>query len=413
MNTMEQCKKFEGASETAVRLMLRYPWFMGLYYSMNLYELPGDGPYTTLCTNGVSMWIHRGFWDQLNRDQRMTAVAHEMGHKMYLHTTRCGDRNKFVWNIAGDHRINLDLVASGFTPLENLTINGKPWSWCCDKKYADDAKWTTEAIYDDIYKELEKKCGKGGDVGDMAKDIIGDAFDIGDFGRAPDGSKDETEGAGGKDESPEQFEQRVRKELRESEQQAKIAGNCPAWMKRMIANADNIKVNWFDVLEQFMRALVIADYSWARFSRREWVKTGVLSPDMYTPAMGGVVLFVDCSGSTSSLMGMFLSHFKDIIEQVKPKWVDVRYFETQVNHSLDERFERGDVDVKIQPYGGGGTAVHWLADEIEALEEKPEVALVLTDMYVGDMGREPDLPVVWLSASDIVEAKYGSVISIR
>src|SRR6266566_731731 len=142
---MNTCKPF-AAGETAVRMMLRYPWFMGLYYSMQLYE-DADMPMKTLATNGVSIWIDPTFWGQLSRDHRMTAIAHEMGHKMLLHMTRRGDRNPFMWNIAGDHVINLMLKESGFAPLAGLTINGNPWSWFCDDKYKG---WTTERVDDDI-----------------------------------------------------------------------------------------------------------------------------------------------------------------------------------------------------------------------------------------------------------------------
>jgi predicted metal-dependent peptidase len=400
---------------------------MGLYYSMTLFEETSD-MVPTAATNSTSMWINPNFWNQLTRDQKMTVIAHEVGHKMYLHSTRRGDRHPLIWNIAGDHRINLDLMESGFVSLADLTIDGEPWSWICDPKYNSPQPWTTEAIYEDVYQQADTECRKryGKGLKGMQQDIeaaitewaekkIGDARDLVDFGNAPDGTKEDSSESGGKGETVKDFEFRVGKELRESEAIGKMRGNCPAWMKRAIAVADHAKVNWFDVLEQFMRALSIADYSWSRFSRREFVKTGIIAPDTWQPAMGGVVMFIDCSGSIGqATLGLFSKHMKDIFEQVKPKWVEVRYFETMVHHSHDQRFERGDLEIaELDPIGGGGTAVSWLAAECEGLEEKPEVCLVLTDMYVGDMGREPEMPVIWLSTTDISTASYGTVINIK
>jgi predicted metal-dependent peptidase len=418
-------KHFAEAQNTSVRLMLRFPWLMGLYYSMTIFEETSD-LVPTLATNGTSMWVNPHFWHQLDRDQKMTAFAHEVGHKMYLHPSRRGDRDPIVWNIAGDHRINLDLVESGFKPLQDMTIDGKPWSWFCDAKYNDPKPWTTEAIYEDVYQQLEDQCKKqtgmsmkelAEAVADAAARAIGQAGDLVDFGNTPNGTPEDSSstGTGRGAETLKDFEFRVGKELRESEQVGQMAGNCPAWMKRAIAVADHQKVNWFDVYEQYLKAMTIADYSWSRFSRREFVKTGVISPDVYQPAMGGMKFYIDCSGSIDAVtLGKFEKHVKDVLEQVKPKWVEISYFETVVHHSHDQRFERGEFEVmRLNPIGGGGTAVTWLKADLESMEEAPEVVTVLTDMHVGGMGREPDVPVIWLSTTDISTAAYGTVININ
>jgi predicted metal-dependent peptidase len=398
----DMCKKrFTGGSETAVRLMLRYPWFMVLYYSMTLYE---TDELPTLATNGVSMWVNPKFWNQLTRDQKMTAVAHELGHKMLLHPTRRGDRDHRTFNIAGDHVINLMLIESGFEPLKKLTIDGKDWNWHCDAKYKG---WSTEQVYDDLVKETEDK---GTDAGDG----LGAEGDLIDFGEAPDGEPDTTEGPGGtgKTETVEQFEQRIRKELKEAETMSKMQGNVPAWMERVLGNAEHSKVPWYEVLEQYIKTMHRAEYSWSRWSKRDFIRIGCLTPDMWQPAMGGMVVYVDCSGSCWSALDLFNKHFKDIVGEVKPQWIEVRYFQTEVMENLTHRFERGDFEVELRPGGGGGTSFKWLADDIDSMEEKPEVAIVLTDMY-GDFGRETDVPLFWASVSSVDVAPFGSVLQIN
>jgi hypothetical protein len=202
-------KPFTQSSETAVRLMLRFPWLMGLYYSMTLFEETSD-MVPTAATNSTSMWINPNFWNQLTRDQKMTVIAHEVGHKMYLHSTRRGDRHPLIWNIAGDHRINLDLMESGFVSLADLTIDGEPWSWICDPKYNSPQPWTTEAIYEDVYQQADTEChkryGKGikgvqqdieAAITEWAEKKLGDARDLVDFGNAPDGTKEDSSESGG------------------------------------------------------------------------------------------------------------------------------------------------------------------------------------------------------------------------
>ena len=437
----EDCKPFKAASETAVRMMLHHPWMMVLYYSMSMFEC-STTPFKTLCTNGTTIWIDPDFWAQLNRNQKVTAIAHEIGHKMLMHNTRRASRDPSIWNIAGDHVINLMLTESGFTPLQDMTIHGEPWSWFCDTRFA---KMTTEQVYDILvqeYKDEEKKeggsagndgkagdspgqgkgngkpvdgrgrPGKGRSAGEIAKKDLGANADVVDFGEAPDGTKDESQADGRAPESSEDFEQRVRKELKEADTIAKMAGNAPAWMERVVGNAEMSKVKWYEVLEQHLTSMHRADYSWRRWAKREMVKIGAICPDLYEPAMGGIAVFVDCSGSIGGpTMDEFNSQLKAIFEQVKPAWVEVRYFECEVNHSLDHRFERGEVEVCLRPGGGGGTSFAWLSDELDEMSEPPDVAIMLTDMY-GPFGHEPALPVVWVSVSAIDKAPFGEVVCV-
>src|SRR5574337_917215 len=177
-------RPFTQMSETAVRLALRVQYIMGLYYSLQFYE---DESIPTLCVNGVACWVNPKFWNQLTRDQKLTATAHEIGYKMLLHPTRRGGRDPFIWNVAGDYVINLMLVESGFVPLKDMTIDGKPWSWCCDEKYAG---MTTEQVYDAIIKEAEEKHGstQGGQGGEASEESDAEGADDSESEGSGDGA---------------------------------------------------------------------------------------------------------------------------------------------------------------------------------------------------------------------------------
>jgi predicted metal-dependent peptidase len=470
--------KFEGTSETAVRLMLRVPYIMVLYYSLTFYT---SKVISTLAVNGVACWINPSFWAQLSRDQRLTAIAHEIGHKMLLHPTRRGARDPILWNIAGDYVINLMLVESGFVPLANLIIDGMPWSWLYDIKYQG---MTTEQVYDALLKEIDdeegeeegesgdeegeeagdgsgkgrgnptrpgKGKGKGnpddsadgesasdtsagddgeGSAGDTedgggngvrprrsramakAEAKLGPMRDLLDFGTDPEGNRHEDPERGS--ESAEEFEERMKQELNAAEAVAKMQGKVPGWMQRVLTNAQHQKVPWPEVLEQYLKSMVQADYSWRRFNKREYCKIGILTPDMYEPAMGGIVLFVDCSGSIGARdLGIFGGHFRDVLEQVRPKWVEVVYFDTQ-SYAPFDRFERAEFSEdtsRLKPKGGGGTSFEFFARHIEDMDEQPEVAMCFTDMY-GPFGPEPSVPMIWLSNSSVEKAPHGAVIGI-
>lgn len=451
-------KKFNGMADTAVRMMLRVPYMMVLYYSMTVYE---DETIPTLAVNGVSVWVNPKFWQQLGREQKLTAIAHEVFHKMLLHPSRRGARDPWIWNEAGDYYINARLTQMGFMPLENMVIDGEPWNWLYQEKYAD-LKWTTESIYDDIVKEREARAqklppkngqGKGkakagnqgaagstaggngppvqqpGAGGSEAEDgeddepaarrpgsieaqrNLGPLADVRDFGTGPNGEADNTEGS----QSVEQFEERVRKELKEAEAQAKMRGNTPGWMERVIGKAFHAKAHWYDVLYEHLKSMSRADYSWKRWNKREFIKTGCLSPDMYQPAMGGVLKFIDTSGSiTGRELGLYDKHMRDVLEQVKPKWVAIAYWDTCL-HRLD-RFDRHEYDVDtglLRPVGGGGTDFTRWQEVIDDLEEQPDVILAYTDMCAFFPAQEYSVPIVWLSTSSRSEAPFGTLININ
>jgi predicted metal-dependent peptidase len=421
-------------SETAVRLMLRTHYMMHVYYAMTFVEVEEDNEdVKTLATNGTTCWINPKFWRQLTKEQRLSAVAHEMGHRMCLHSSRRGDRDPEIWNIAGDHVINLMLQESKFAKLEGLTIDGKKWSWWCDAQYTG---WTTEAVYDALVKEFEDgDDGDEGGEGDEDEDGDGDGDgtpspgaprgkprkskrppkmgaerDLVDYGTAPDGDKD----AGTKG-TKESFEQQVRKEMKEMAQAAEMAGDAPNWIKRTMDNADHVRMPWYDVLEQYIKALHKADYSWRRWQRRHYVMTNTLAPDMYEPALGRVLIYVDASGSCWGALPKFNKHINDIWTQVNPAAVDIRYFQTEVNHEYDQTFERGEGDaVEVELVGGGGTDFRWLDRAIADEPEDYDVVLVLTDMYGMGFGNEPEgVPVIWLSISSVDQAPWGDVIQIQ
>jgi predicted metal-dependent peptidase len=208
----------------------------------------------------------------------------------------------------------------------------------------------------------------------------------------------------------------MRKELREAEAVAKMQGKGPGWMERVMGNADHQRVPWYDVLEQYLKSMTKADYSWRRWSKREFTKAGILSPDLYQPAMGGMVVFVDCSGSVSGKeLQVFSKHFRDIIEQVKPAWVQAVYWD-EIPYPPYERFERCEFDedtTRLKPSGGGGTDFTYFAKFIEdEVDEPPELVICLTDMCT-TFGRAPEMPMIWLSSSSIDKAPYGEVIQIN
>lgn len=406
-------------SETAVRIMMRYQWAMVLYYSVHIIEC--NEPYCpTLMINGPTMWVNPVFWKALTRDQRVTAILHELWHKGLLHNTRMGSRDPNVWNEAGDHVINIMLTKSKCTPLTNIVIPGTRWdrknpfNWCCDMQY--DGK-TTEQVYDLLMKKYQ---GQKQNPGQQSAKMIGPMKDVLPFGKDGEGNTVNKDGDPIKDgkgqpidiEVVKEFERGVRSEMERARTMAKMAGKGSIDFDAVIGAMNHVKIPWQDELFEYLTSFSTSEFSYDRYERRAYVVSGFIAPDRYTPAMGGILVSVDESGSTLPSLPLFKMHFQDIVRMLQPEWVEVLYHTDQIL-GKPERFERGEVDIELRHKGTGGTSFKPTMDYIEEMAEKPAVVICLTDLEGDNTEEDPGVPVVWACSEDTTEHKFGRVISIQ
>jgi predicted metal-dependent peptidase len=385
-------------AETGVRLMMRSPHMMVPHYSINYID---SERVPTMGTNGVTTWVNKAFYDCLTREQRMTAIAHELWHKMLFHVTRRGSRDPDLWNQAGDHVINLKLTTDGFAPLTGIKMpDGSPFNWLCDQKFAG---MTTEQVYDKLVKD---KTPKGG-CGPMA-DII-------DFGFGPDGesvSKDGQPGSGPpQHEIVVAFEAQVREEMARAATMARMAGKGTSVFDEALSEVNHVKIPWQDELAEMFNSHSQSEFSYRRYDRRAYCTSGFIAPDLYEPAMGGIVYGVDCSGSVSNKdLSLCEMHQRDIIRDAKPAWVEVVYFCDEI--ICVERYEKGEYVILMRK-GSGGTCFAPVMEHVRNMEEKPEVVMMMTDLEGDKTETDPEVPVIWLCVSSISEAKFGRVLNVE
>ena len=63
----------------------------------------------TAATNGLSIIYNPDFLNGLTAQERTGLLAHEVWHVAFNHLTRIGERDRMIWNKAGDYVINLML----------------------------------------------------------------------------------------------------------------------------------------------------------------------------------------------------------------------------------------------------------------------------------------------------------------
>lgn len=373
-------RTFTNLDRAKVLITMEYPFFASLLLQRELIE---DESIPTLGVDARGqIYYNPRFVERLDEQQLVFGLCHEIGHVIGMHAARVGTRDRKRWNIASDAWINDMLKAAQI---------GKWIEGCVDmpgSKYR---------FVDDIYNEIPDNYGQsnggegGGAGGGLGEDILE---------RGEPLSKDEIQS----------IEARIRVEVAQAAQVAKMADKMPNELAKFVADIIDPGTPWYEILERHMTSLTRGEYSWRRPNKR--MLQYAYLPSVGTVAkMGDIAIQVDVSGSISKVeLDHYNGHMKRIIEQCSPERVHVLYTDTRV--VKHEVFEAGE-EVELHFYSGGGTDMeagfHYL--EHESIE--PEVFVCLTDGYTTFReGAEPDYPVVWCISSN-VQAPYGENVHFK
>lgn len=378
MTTMTNDEKL---SKAKAKLIMYHPFFASI-----ICNLPMDADDTlvppTMATNGKWVRYHPDFVTNHTVEELIFVLAHEVGHCMFSHMFRRGQRDPLIWNIAGDFIINDVLVADN--------VGSMPKGCLHDPALVAKGGGTTDGVYDIIYKAA-KKNGKG----------AGQAGGYQQF--------DNCEDSGGSDADRTQAEAENAVRISQAAHAAKMCGKLGANLERLVNLALKPRVAWEDVLRRFICQKAKCDYTFARPKRR------FLAEDLYLPSLGGermgeLVIAVDCSGSISSQeIDEFAAELRAIKEDVKPTKMHIIYFHHEV--SKYEAFEQ-DEDLCIRPNGTGGTAFSPIFRYVDEHAIDPVACVVLTDLCCSDFGPAPNYPVLWVSNLDD-KAPWGEVVMMK
>ena len=350
-------------------------------------------PYTWDQTVGTAamgirqMWFNPHFVNSLTVMQVVFLLAHELGHKMYMHMARRGERDRRAWNIAGDKSINDMLVAGNI----GEAIEGGV--------FQSDARLKTT---EELYEEPEED-GPGGGQGYGNGD---GGYGIGDDLVEEQMSQAEQIAA----------EQEIQVEVSQAGRAAKMKGNLSAGLQRVIDEITISKTPWFEKLRHLMQFFVKSDYSWRRPNRR-FASQGVYLPSSNKiPKMGAAVIFIDTSGSIGGPeLAVFFGELNKIVEDLLPEMVYLIY----CDHAAYYGTEFTPEDLPILPsqqkvQGGGGTSFKPAFQMVDDMGLEVEVGIYLTDGY-GDWETctDPGYPVIWVSTAATEGAAFGEVIKIE
>ena len=377
-------------TKARVRMLLKHPFWGNLATRLKLVEDPEW--LATAATDGRHFYYNKPFIDSLDDDELVFLFGHEVGHCIYNHMGRRGDRDPQIWNMAGDYVINDMLIQNSIG--RKITKVDILW----DPKYRD---MTTEEVYDELVKNAV---------------TIKMTLDMHLEGDGEEGEKD-GKGSDGKSKAsgikidPETAK-KIRDEVKEAvlqSAQAAGAGNVPSGIRRLIQQFTAPKMRWQDLLRIQLESSLKNNYSFMRPSRKAW-HTGAVLPGMLPAEHLDVVIAIDTSGSISEAMVRdFLSEVQGMMEMYTTYSIQVFTFDTEVYNPVtftEDGFEDlADYDVQ----GGGGTDFDVCFEYMKANDITPKQFIMFTDGYpFGSWGDENYCDSLFVvHGNETIEAPFG------
>lgn len=370
----------------------------------------------TARTDGLNVEYGDKFVQSLTDQELRGLILHETMHKAFRHLTvwqPLYKKNARLANMACDFVINLMIRDSDPTE-QNVKL---PEGGCIDEKYRG---MDAAQIYKLLEQEQQDKQKKG-DGGKGKSNEQGQGEGNGQGNGGGDQGEEEPTGFDEHDwDSSQQLSEQEREALANEVDQilrqgALLAGRMKGNVSREIADLLEPKVNWREVLRDFVSSFANEhDSSTWRKPNRRWVSQDVYMPSAVSEAMGEIVVAVDTSGSIGAReLSMFLSEVMAICRDITPERVHLLYWDTEIaQHETYERDQYENMLQSTKPAGGGGTSVVCVPKYIKAKSIDPECVLVLTDGHLYDGWGKWNHPVFWGITSKGITADVGVSVHV-
>ena len=380
-------------TKARVKMLLKHPFWGNLATRMKLVEV--NDWCSTAATDGRHFYYNKDFISKLDDEELVFLFGHEVGHCVYNHMGRRGDRRPDVWNMAGDYLINDMLIENNvgrrITKVEILH----------DTKFRG---MTADEVYDKLMEDaVEIKMTL-----DMHMDGSGEEGEGKDAnGKASDG-KSKSSGIKIDPETAKQIQDEMKEAVLQSAQAAG-AGNTPAGIRRLIQQFTAPKMAWQDLLRIQLESSLKSNYSFMRPSRKGW-HTGAVLPGMLPDEQLDVVIALDTSGSISEdMIRDFLSEVKGMMDMYNSYNIHVFTFDTEVYNLQVFTEDNGSELSEYNIIGGGGTDFDVCYKFMKDEGIEPKQFIMFTDGYPFGSWGDPDYcdSIFVVHGNDTIEAPFG------
>ena len=367
------------------RLLLKTPFWGHLVMHLESKDA-SDLQFGTMATDGTHLFYDsKGAMLDWDDDQLMGAIVHESGHCGFGHLWRRGDRDPMLWNMATDYAINGMLDQEGFVLPPNILLDAQYSGMSAEK----------------IYSMLLQQPSPSGQNGKPLDDPT--MWENACSGKEGEGEKDENGNWVG------HSEQYWKEKVVQAAHAAKMQGKLPAHLASVIDGLLEPKLNWKDLLQEYVSSTVKNDYRLMPPNKR------FMYLPLYMPRLHGehveIVAAIDTSGSVSDdLARQFMSEIKSIAEQFES--YTIHYFQCDAQIQMYKELTLEDeYDWPMEMHGRGGTSFIPVFEEVDKMELSPPILVYLTDL-MGSFPDSPDYPVLWVSSEE-GQAPFGTTIVIE
>jgi predicted metal-dependent peptidase len=379
-------------SKARLKLLFSQTFFGSLTMQLKLIDATDAGWCPTAAVDGRNIFYNRDFFKDLDVDELVFVLCHEVLHVALDHFGRRAHRDPEWWNMANDYVINAMLTNDRIGKMPTKKIpdpNTKtPGGETAQRVGLYDAKysgWTSEAVYDDLEKRQVKK--------ELTLDVH---LELGNDGEDKQGKQ---RGQGIPVKINEEELKKIRAEIKNKVLQAAqaSAGKLPASLKRILDDLIEPQINWRDLLQQNIQSCITDDFTWMRPNRKH-MYNGIFLPTLDKDETIDVQIAIDMSGSITDAMAKdFISEVYGIMNSYHDFKIGILCFDTQVYGYKEFTKDSADELLTYECKGGGGTDFnafwnYWMENQIE-----PKRAVVFTDGFpYGDWGPEGFADTLWI-----------------
>jgi predicted metal-dependent peptidase len=387
-------------NKSMFKMYQNFPFWAFLIEKCKIHIAPKESPLVSTAgiDKNANIYFNEQFIQTCSDDMLHFVLAHEVMHLLLGHFDRQGARDSKMWNVAGDILINHMLAQHFREKGISLNLNDA----CTADKFGVDVpdEATTEQIYDELMREVEKARKQADSMPKGAPDDL-----------MPNNNSDPSEGTCIREnsESTPVTEKEWSETGLESATRARMAGNCPKFMERVVDALNNSKVPWNQVLAYYLRQKLCYNaknrHTFTPPNRRYLYQDIILTSRIGTKKPS-VAFCIDTSGSMSP---------KDLAEGMSELDAIRKLYKVPVY------FMECDYDIAsarwVSPYeeipkvkGGGGTSFVPVMKHLTDNKIDVDALVFFTDGY-GEFGNAPDFDVIWAINSN-VKAPYGKTIRV-
>lgn len=426
-----------------MELVLEHPFFANLALRLEFRE---DKTCHTAWSDGQTLGYNPNYIDALPLSKVMGMQCHEVLHLACGHHTRRGLRDKKLWNTACDYAINNVLLDAGmelptgylddpkhhgksaeaiYSALKNHNeelkgganggaeqgaISGDDLEGGGDGSStaeSDDAKASSSSD-NTASDETGDGAGSGND-GDQEQEQSDDSNDPGMSGEVRDAPSNS--GGSENDSALQQEEDSWKSALTQAIHKSLEFGDLPGSLERLFSDIISPRLNWQELLRQFLFNAAKNDFSWLRPNRR-YLHQGLYLPGMHSEELAEVAVAVDVSGSITQIeLDTFAAELSDILEEFD---TTITAFACDTKISEEKRLTKWDLPLTLEATGGGGTNFRPPFERLAEENITPACFIYLTDMQCNLFPEDPGYPVLWVSTSSQFDTPpFGEVLILE